>query len=94
MGKGDKKTKRGKIIRGSYGKTRPRKPAKTFMSQVAHHVENENMEVTGMPVEKEVKPVKDEEKALKESKQQQEKEIKSRQAPTGEKSAEKEKKEK
>jgi len=25
MGKGDKKTKRGKIWRGSYGKTRPKK---------------------------------------------------------------------
>ena len=25
MGKGDKKTKRGKIIAGSYGKTRPHK---------------------------------------------------------------------
>ncbi|NOZ61145.1 MAG: 30S ribosomal protein THX [Calditrichaeota bacterium] len=25
MGKGDKKTKRGKIFRGSFGKTRPRK---------------------------------------------------------------------
>jgi 30S ribosomal protein S31 len=25
MGKGDKKTKRGKIIMGSYGKNRPRK---------------------------------------------------------------------
>ncbi len=28
MGKGDKKTKRGKIARGTYGKTRPRKKAK------------------------------------------------------------------
>jgi 30S ribosomal protein S31 len=25
MGKGDKRTKRGKIYRGSYGKTRPKK---------------------------------------------------------------------
>ena len=25
MGKGDRKTKRGKITRGTYGKTRPRK---------------------------------------------------------------------
>ena len=25
MGKGDKKTKKGKIIKGSYGKTRPKK---------------------------------------------------------------------
>ncbi len=28
MGKGDKKTKRGKITQGSYGKTRPRKASK------------------------------------------------------------------
>ncbi len=28
MGKGDKKTKRGKIWRGTYGKTRPRKKKK------------------------------------------------------------------
>lgn len=27
MGKGDKRSGRGKIYRGSYGKTRPRKPA-------------------------------------------------------------------
>jgi 30S ribosomal protein S31 len=26
MGKGDQKTRRGKIVRGSYGKLRPRKP--------------------------------------------------------------------
>ncbi len=29
MGKGDQRTKRGKIYRGSYGKTRPRKRKKT-----------------------------------------------------------------
>jgi len=28
MGKGDKRTKRGKINKGTYGKTRPRKKAK------------------------------------------------------------------
>lgn len=28
MGKGDKKTAKGKIVRGSYGKTRPRKLSK------------------------------------------------------------------
>ncbi len=27
MGKGDKKTRRGKILRGSYGKTRPKHSA-------------------------------------------------------------------
>ncbi len=28
MGKGDKKTKRGKIVAGSYGKTRPKAKSK------------------------------------------------------------------
>ena len=28
MGKGDKRTRRGKIFRGSYGKTRPGRPVK------------------------------------------------------------------
>jgi 30S ribosomal protein S31 len=28
MGKGDKKTKRGKITRGTYGKSRPKKKTK------------------------------------------------------------------
>lgn len=32
MGKGDKKTKRGKIIMGSYGKLRPRKKNKPKQS--------------------------------------------------------------
>jgi ribosomal small subunit protein bTHX len=29
MGKGDQRTRRGKIYRGSFGKTRPKDPAKT-----------------------------------------------------------------
>ena len=29
MGKGDKRTKRGKIVLGTYGKTRPKKGKKT-----------------------------------------------------------------
>ena len=29
MGKGDKKTRRGKIVKGSYGVLRPRKKSKT-----------------------------------------------------------------
>ena len=28
MGRGDKKTKKGKILKGSFGKSRPAKPAK------------------------------------------------------------------
>lgn len=31
MGKGDKKTKKGKIIQGSYGIKRPRKPVKAYV---------------------------------------------------------------
>ena len=29
MGKGDKRTRRGKIIKGSFGKTRPKKKTRT-----------------------------------------------------------------
>jgi len=32
MGKGDKKSKRGKINNGSYGKRRPRKDSKTVIA--------------------------------------------------------------
>ncbi|MDE2196400.1 MAG: 30S ribosomal protein THX [Gammaproteobacteria bacterium] len=35
MGKGDKKSRRGKIWRGSYGKTRPHSPAKKTARPVA-----------------------------------------------------------
>ncbi len=35
MGKGDKKTKRGKIIAGSYGKSRPKKQMKPIVTEVA-----------------------------------------------------------
>ena len=33
MGKGDRKTKRGKIWRGSYGKTRPRNKKKSVQTE-------------------------------------------------------------
>lgn len=33
MGRGDKKTKRGKIFRGSFGKTRPKAKAEGFASK-------------------------------------------------------------
>ncbi|EHO42339.1 30S ribosomal protein THX [Caldithrix abyssi] len=33
MGKGDRRTRRGKIFRGSYGKTRPRKRRKQGKQQ-------------------------------------------------------------
>lgn len=32
MGKGDKKSRRGKITNGSYGKRRPRKSSKTLVT--------------------------------------------------------------
>ncbi len=35
MGRGDKKTKRGKIFLGSYGKSRPAKPAKAKVAASA-----------------------------------------------------------
>jgi 30S ribosomal protein S31 len=31
MGRGDKKTKKGKIFKGSFGKSRPAKPAKKVL---------------------------------------------------------------
>ncbi|MDL1913501.1 MAG: 30S ribosomal protein THX [Bergeyella sp.] len=48
MGKGDKKTKRGKIVTGSYGKTRPRKASKALF--VFRNKEAE------MPSDQDVKP--------------------------------------
>lgn len=33
MGKGDRRTKRGKIFRGTFGKTRPRKKKKIKLTQ-------------------------------------------------------------
>ena len=44
MGKGDRKTKKGKIRLGSYGKVRPRK--KTTVTYVAKAVEKEPIEKT------------------------------------------------
>jgi 30S ribosomal protein S31 len=35
MGKGDKRTKRGKIFRGSYGKSRPKKKGRKTGQQAA-----------------------------------------------------------
>ncbi len=34
MGRGDKKTKKGKIFKGSFGKSRPAKPAKAVKAEV------------------------------------------------------------
>jgi len=38
MGKGDQKTKRGKIISGSYGKTRLRRPVKNLAERIADDI--------------------------------------------------------
>jgi 30S ribosomal protein S31 len=35
MGRGDKKTKKGKIFKGSFGKSRPAKPAKKNVPEPA-----------------------------------------------------------
>jgi 30S ribosomal protein S31 len=35
MGKGDQKTRRGKLYRGSYGKARPRRRKKTVQTKKA-----------------------------------------------------------
>lgn len=40
MGKGDQKTKRGKITRGSYGKTRPRKKTTGTEVSIKEKVQN------------------------------------------------------
>lgn len=40
MGKGDKKTRRGKIVNGSYGKLRPRKKVKKQNSEVVKTEKN------------------------------------------------------
>jgi 30S ribosomal protein S31 len=34
MGRGDKKTKKGKIFKGSFGKSRPARPAKAVKAEV------------------------------------------------------------
>ncbi|MAT89864.1 MAG: 30S ribosomal protein THX [Flavobacteriaceae bacterium] len=41
MGKGDKKTKRGKIHNGSYGKLRPRKKRMNLKHKMTKSVEKE-----------------------------------------------------
>jgi 30S ribosomal protein S31 len=72
MGKGDKKTKRGKIVIGSYGIRRPRK--KTYVPVTVEKVSVEVKAVKEKPAVKEVKvPVeaaaKKETKPVKEKKE-------------------------
>lgn len=42
MGKGDKRSKRGKIIAGSYGKSRPKKKANTYKPTEENKTEENN----------------------------------------------------
>lgn len=44
MGKGDRRTKRGKIFRGTFGKTRPRKKKKNKVAQETKPEQTENTE--------------------------------------------------
>lgn len=53
MGKGDQKTKRGKIISGSYGKTRLRRPVKNLAERIADEIKKKSEPVE----EKKAKPV-------------------------------------
>lgn len=53
MGKGDQKTRRGKIVRGSYGKRRPRKATAAHVVAPPKPVEEVKAEV-----KKEKKPAK------------------------------------
>ena len=54
MGKGDKKSKRGKIIKGSYGVRRKRKSGKAAMKAPAREV----VSTAAVPAEKEAATVK------------------------------------
>ncbi len=54
MGKGDKKTKKGKISSGSYGKTRKRKSATTFVAPAKPKKAVPTKETTEEKVEKPV----------------------------------------
>ena len=58
MGKGDKKTRKGKITQGSYGKTRPKKSgkAKLVVEAVVEKPKKEAAPKAEKP-EKEAKPV-------------------------------------
>jgi 30S ribosomal protein S31 len=44
MGKGDRRTKRGKIFRGTFGKSRPRKKKKDKVAQAEKPEQSESAE--------------------------------------------------
>ncbi|MCG6961169.1 30S ribosomal protein THX [bacterium BMS3Abin03] len=77
MGKGDKKSRRGKIYRGSFGKRRLRKKIKNIViTPVAEKVEKEEKKETTV---EEVKPEKEKtEKAAVEEKPKKKKSTKKR----------------
>ena len=52
MGKGDQKTKRGKIIAGSFGKTRLRRPVKNLAERIADEIQKK----AEVPEETKAKP--------------------------------------
>lgn len=62
MGKGDKKTRRGKITQGSYGKTRPKKSSKAVIPVVVEKPKKE----TAPKVEKPKKAEKPAEEVVEE----------------------------
>ena len=64
MGKGDQKTRRGKVTAGSYGKTRPKKSAKAKL--VAATVVEKPKKQTAPKAEKPKKVAKPEEKVAEE----------------------------
>ncbi|NCA86164.1 MAG: 30S ribosomal protein THX [Clostridia bacterium] len=65
MGKGDMKTKRGKRIRGSYGKTRP-KQQQSVVKQTKEHLVHEHLMEEKKEAPKAVKKEKETKKATKE----------------------------
>jgi 30S ribosomal protein S31 len=65
MGKGDMKTKRGKRIRGSYGKVRPRQQ-QSVVTQTKEHLVHEHLMEEKTEAPKAVKKEKETKKATKE----------------------------
>lgn len=55
MGKGDKKSKRGKIFRGSYGARRPRKIKSGTMENSAEEIRKTDIEIKPPAVKKKIR---------------------------------------
>ena len=58
MGKGDKKSKRGKIFRGTFGKRRPRKSRSFTTSHVVKSEKKKEEKKTDVPKPEEIKTEK------------------------------------